>query len=356
MSEAKLSGSQPLFEIKNLKKYYPVLSGFLRKTTGWVKALEDVSLTIWAGETVGVVGESGCGKTTFGKTIMLLQHPTSGELRFHFPEGPRELTTMSSKDLLSFRRRVQMIFQDPFSALNPSKRIFDSFDEPLRVHGHGNPKERKDIIAQSLEMVNLNPDYMYRYPHEFSGGQRQRICIARALCIDPEMVICDEPVSALDVSIQAQVLNLMKDLQRQLGLTYVFIAHDLSVVQYMSDRIMVMYLGKIVEMADSLSLYDAPKHPYTEALLSAVPIPSIDVKKKRIILEGDVPSPIHKPSGCSFHTRCRYAMEICSVNEPKLVPLADSPTHFVACHLYGDDSKNGVTPILTMEKHREGNL
>jgi len=269
----------------------------------------------------------------------MLQSPTSGELRYNFPEGFRDLTRMNSEELLLFRRKVQMIFQDPFSALNPSKKIFDAFDEPLRVHGYTNPKERKNIIARYLEMVNLNADYMYRYPHEFSGGQRQRICIARALCIGPEMVICDEPVSALDVSIQAQVLNLMKDLQRKLGLTYVFIAHDLSIVQYMSDRIMVMYLGEIVELADSLSLYLAPKHPYTEALLSAVPIPSIDKKKKRIILEGDVPSPIDKPSGCPFHTRCRYVQEICRTKKPELAPLDGDSTHMVACHLYSTASK-----------------
>lgn len=331
----------PLLEIKNLKKYYPMFAGFFRKHAGWVKALDDVSITIQSGETIGVVGESGCGKTTFGKTLMMLQHPTSGELRFNFPDGTRDLTAMSSKALMPFRRRVQMIFQDPFSALNPTQKIFDAFDEPLRVHGHADPKERRDTIIRNLEMVNLNADYMYRYPHEFSGGQRQRICIARALCIGPEMVICDEPVSALDVSIQAQVLNLMKDLQRQLGLTYVFIAHDLSVVQYMSDRIMVMYLGKIVEMADSLSLYRAPKHPYTEALLSAVPIPSIDVKKKRIILQGDVPSPINKPAGCPFHTRCRYAMDICRAKEPAFAPLAEDPAHVVACHLYGGGKSGG---------------
>lgn len=344
MNDFKRSSSAPLLEIKNLKKYYPVLSGFLRKTTGWVKALDNVSVAIRAGETLGVVGESGCGKTTFGKTLMMLERPTSGELHFNFPEGTRDLTTMNSKELMHFRRKVQMIFQDPFSALNPSKKIFDAFDEPLRVHGYTDPKQRKDIIVKNLEMVNLNADYMYRYPHEFSGGQRQRICIARALCIGPEMVICDEPVSALDVSIQAQVLNLMKDLQQQMGLTYVFIAHDLSVVQYMSDRIMVMYLGKIVEIADSLSLYQAPKHPYTEALLSAVPIPSIDIKKQRIILEGDVPSPINKPSGCPFHTRCRYAMDICRIKEPELLPLVNEPTHLVACHLHNGESKNRSLP------------
>jgi oligopeptide/dipeptide ABC transporter ATP-binding protein len=322
-----------ILEARNLKKYYPVLSGFFRKQVGSVKALDGVSLAVRRGETIGIVGESGCGKTTFGKTLMMLQRPSAGELLCEFPDGMKDLTTMTGRDLLAFRRKVQMVFQDPFSSLNPSKKIFDSFDEPLRVHGHPDRRERKSIIAKMLEMVNLKADYMYRYPHEFSGGQRQRICIARALCIEPEVVICDEPVSALDVSIQAQILNLMKDLQKELSLTYLFIAHDLSVVHYMSDRIMVMYLGKTVEMADARTLYDNPSHPYTEALLSAVPVPSIDVKKKRIILEGDVPSPINKPSGCAFRTRCRYRMDICEKVEPELISLTTQPDHMVACHL-----------------------
>ncbi|HOV94118.1 MAG TPA: dipeptide ABC transporter ATP-binding protein [Spirochaetales bacterium] len=322
-----------IFEINDLKKYYPVTAGFFRKNVGYVKALEGVSVTINRGETLGVVGESGCGKTTFGKTMMMLQRPTAGKLLFHFPEGIQDLTALGGKDLMPFRKRVQMIFQDPYSALNPSKKVFDAFDEPLLVHGHRDPKERKEKIVKSLEMVNLKADYMYRYPHEFSGGQRQRICIARALCIGPEMVICDEPVSALDVSVQAQVLNLMKDLQKELGLTYVFIAHDLSVVQYMSDKIMVMYLGRIVEMADSSLLYDSPLHPYTQALLSAVPVPSIDAKRKRIILQGDVPSPINEPSGCPFHPRCRNAVEICKNTQPELKLAAKDSNHWVACHL-----------------------
>jgi len=313
----------------------------MRKTIGWLKALDDVSLTINAGETIGIVGESGCGKTTFGKTLMMLQRPTSGKLLFKFPDGMRDLTAMTAKDLMYFRRRVQMIFRIPFST-ESFKKIIEAFDEPLRVHGYIDPKERKNIIVRYLEMVNLNADYLYRYPHEFSGGQRQRICIARALCIGPEIVVCDEPVSALDVSIQAQVLNLMKDLQHQLGLTYVFIAHDLSVVQYMSDRIMVMYLGKIVEIADSLSLYQTPKHPYTEALLSAIPIPSIDIKKKRIVLEGDVPSPINKPSGCPFHTRCCHKIDLCRLKEPELQPLADDATHLVSCHIYGGEKDRSL--------------
>jgi oligopeptide/dipeptide ABC transporter ATP-binding protein len=323
-----------LLEIKNLCKYYPVLAGLFRKEVGAVKALDGVSVTVRRGETIGIVGESGCGKTTLGKTLMMLQKPTAGEIFYHFPDGAKDLVLLNQKQLMDFRHKVQMVFQDPYSSLNPVKKIFDSFDEPLRLYGFGNAKERKKIICQKLEMVNLKADYMYRYPHEFSGGQRQRICIARALCIDPEVVICDEPVSSLDVSIQAQVLNLMKDIQKELRLTYVFIAHDLSVVQYMSDSIMVMYLGKVVEMAESERLCHEPKHPYTEALLSAVPIPSIDVKKNRIILEGDVPSPINRPSGCSFHNRCKYCMSVCKTTEPRLESLAGHLRHLVACHLY----------------------
>jgi oligopeptide/dipeptide ABC transporter ATP-binding protein len=226
-----------------------------------------------------------------------------------------------------------MVFQDPFSSLNPMKNIQSAFDEPLKIHGFGNNSERKDIIAETLKTVNLQPDYMYRYPHEFSGGQRQRICIARALSLKPEIIVCDEPVSALDVSIQAQILNLMKTLQKQYGLTYVFIAHDLSVVQYMSDRVAVMYLGKVVELADSTDLYEKCGHPYTEALLSAVPVPIIGAKKNRILLKGDVPSPINPPSGCPFHPRCRKCIEICAIKEPELKPLKNTPNHLVSCHL-----------------------
>ena len=263
---------------------------------------------------------------------MMLERPTSGQIFFRFPEGRRELSKLGRRELLAFRKKVQMVFQDPYSSLNPAKKIITSFDEPLRIHGFGDAGERRKIIREKLEMVSLRPDYMFRYPHEFSGGQRQRICIARALCIDPEVVICDEPVSALDVSIQAQVLNLMKDIQDELGVAFVFIAHDLSVVQFMSDRIMVMYLGKAVELADANELCEDPWHPYTEALLSAIPIPSIDRRGKRIILEGDVPSPVDKPSGCAFHTRCRHRMEICMTEEPA---LAGEGRHVVACHLRG---------------------
>lgn len=333
-SGASIDDEAILMEIRDLCKYYPVVTGLFRKEVGAVKALDGVSVAVRRGETIGVVGESGCGKTTLGKTLMMLQKPTAGEILYNFPDGTKNLAALDRRQLMDFRHKVQMVFQDPYSSLNPVKKIIDSFDEPLRLYGFGSSNDRKKIIRRKLEMVNLKPDYMYRYPHEFSGGQRQRICIARALCIDPEVVICDEPVSSLDVSIQAQVLNLMKDIQKELHLTYIFIAHDLSVVQYMSDMIIVMYLGKVVEMAESERLCREPKHPYTEALLSAVPIPSIDVKKNRIILEGDVPSPINRPAGCSFHNRCRYCMNICRTTEPRLKSLQDQPRHQVACHLY----------------------
>lgn len=322
-----------LLDVRNMKKYFPITSGFFKKTVGHVRAVDDVSLFIRRGETVGLVGESGCGKTTLGKCVVRLYEPTDGALEYRFGEQFTDMLKMDKKQQFDARRKIQMVFQDPYSSLNPVKNILTAFDEPMRVHGMKDPAERRDKIAHLLESVNLKADYMYRYPHEFSGGQRQRICIARALCIDPELVVCDEPVSALDVSIQAQVLNLMKDLQEQLNLTYLFIAHDLSVVEYMSDRIAVMYLGKIMELAQAQSLYYDARHPYTEALLSAVPIPRIDVKKDRIILEGDVPSPADPPKGCRFHTRCRKCIDICTKVEPKLLPTKDDPEHFVACHL-----------------------
>ncbi|MCT4477235.1 ATP-binding cassette domain-containing protein [Peribacillus frigoritolerans] len=323
-----------IFSIENLKTYYPVLGGFFRKQIGTVKAVDDISITIKKGETLGIVGESGCGKSTLGKTLMLLEKPTDGKMIYNFDGKKKDITSLNSKEIFDFRGRVQMVFQDPFSSLNPSKRIIEAFDEPLRVHGYKDPGERKQKIIDALNMVNVNEDYLYRFPHEFSGGQRQRISIARALCINPELIICDEPVSALDVSIQAQVLNLMKEIQQELNLTYVFIAHDLSVVQYMSDRIVVMYLGKVVEISDASELHIKPLHPYTEALLSAIPVPVLrDKKKERIILSGDVPSPINRPLGCPFSNRCPKKIDICTQIEPELLPHADDE-HYVACHLY----------------------
>ncbi len=327
------STNEIILDLKNIKKYYPITAGLFHKTVGHVKAVDDVSLFVKKGETLGLVGESGCGKTTLGKCIVRLHKPTGGQLRYRFGDQYSDLLSLNKQESFNARKKIQMVFQDPYSSLNPVKTIFTAFDEPMRVHGWTNANERKERIAHLLESVNLRPDYMYRYPNEFSGGQRQRICIARALCVNPEMVVCDEPVSALDVSIQAQVLNLMKDLQKELGLTYVFIAHDLSVVEYMSDRIAVMYLGKVVELATSKEIYYNHQHPYTEALLSAVPIPEIGRKHDRIVLEGDVPSPANPPAGCRFHTRCNKCMDICKTQMPELRPMKNDPEHFVACHL-----------------------
>ena len=323
-----------IFSIKNLKTHYPVLGGFFRKQIGTVKAVDDISLEVRRGETIGIVGESGCGKSTLAKTMMLLEKPTEGQMLYDFNGEVKDVAQLNPKDTFDFRSRVQMVFQDPYSSLNPSKRIIESFDEPLRVHGYKDPVERKQRIIDVLKMVNLSEDYLHRYPHEFSGGQRQRISIARALCINPELIICDEPVSALDVSIQAQVLNLMKEIQKELNLTYVFIAHDLSVVQYMSDRVVVMYLGKVVEISEASKMHLNSLHPYTEALLSAVPVPVVNEgKSKRIPLTGDVPSPINRPPGCPFSNRCPKKMSICSEIEPELLPQGDDG-QYVACHLY----------------------
>jgi len=323
-----------ILDIRNMKKYYPVYKGVFKKVVGQVKAVDGVSLYVRKGETLGLVGESGCGKTTLGKCIVRLQKPTSGEMRYRLGEGEmRDILKLDGKESFEARKKIQIVFQDPYSSLNPVKTIYESFDEPLRLHRMGTKAERKEMIARLLESVNLRADYMFRYPHEFSGGQRQRICIARALCIKPELIVCDEPVSALDVSIQAQVLNLMKDLQQQMRLTYIFIAHDLSVVEYMSDRIAVMYLGQVVELASSEELYAAPKHPYTEALLSAVPTPELDRKKERIVLKGDVPSPVDPPKGCRFHPRCAKCIDICRVEVPPFRKAKGTEDHFVACHL-----------------------
>lgn len=279
-----------IFKIRNLQTWFPITKGFMKKVVGHVKAVDDVSLDVYRGETLGIVGESGCGKSTFGKTVMMLEKPTGGEVMFNYDGVFKDITKFNKDEMFEFRKKVQMVFQDPYSALNPQKKIYSSFEEPLKTHGITSQEAREERMQQVLKMVNIQPDYLMRYPHEFSGGQRQRLCIARALEVLPEVLICDEPVSALDVSIQAQVLNLMKEIQKDLNLTYLFIAHDLSVVQYMSDRIMVMYLGKIVEVADSRALYEEPLHPYTKALLSAIPIADIHTKKQRQILEGEVPS------------------------------------------------------------------
>ncbi|MDL2217453.1 ATP-binding cassette domain-containing protein [Christensenellaceae bacterium OttesenSCG-928-M15] len=333
MTDSLVNEKDILLDLRHIKKYYPVQAGLLRKTVGHVKAVDDVNLYVKRGETLGLVGESGCGKTTLGKCMVRLHMPTSGEMYYRFDEEKRDLLTLNKKESFDARKRIQMVFQDPYSSLNPVKNIFTAFDEPMRLHGWSDPQERKEHIEHLFLAVNLRPEYMYRYPHEFSGGQRQRICIARALSVKPDLVVCDEPVSALDVSIQAQVLNLMKHLQREMDLTYVFIAHDLSVVEYMSDRIAVMYLGKIVELAPASELYYNFQHPYTEALLSAIPIPKIGAKKKRIVLEGDIPSPANPPEGCRFHTRCPKCMEQCKTQMPPLGLMKGSTDHYVACHL-----------------------
>jgi oligopeptide transport system ATP-binding protein len=320
----------PLIEARNIVKHYPILGGVFMKPTGSVRAVDGVSLTIGEGETVGLVGESGCGKTTFGRAILRLEEPTSGEILFR----GRNILPYSRNEMQALRREMQIIFQDPFSSLNPRKNVGQIIGEPLLVHGVKSRRQRDQRVLELLEVVGLRKEHMRRYPHQFSGGQRQRIGVARALALKPKLVVCDEAVSALDVSIQAQVINLLKDLQQDFGLTYLFISHDLSVVEHISDRVAVMYLGKIVEIAPSKDLYLEPLHPYTQALLSAVPIPDPSLQRPgRIILKGDVPSPIDPPSGCRFHPRCRYAEGICSEAEPELREIR--PRHWAACHFAG---------------------
>ena len=319
--------SNGLVEVRNLVKYFPVKGGILQRTQAWVKAVDDVSFTIRRGETLGLVGESGCGKTTVGRLILRLIEPTSGQVLF---DG-QDLAHQSEGQLKPYRRRVQIIFQDPFSSLDPRTPIGDSIAEGLRVHGVRDARERRRQVLAMMKKVGLEDYHARRYPHEFSGGQRQRIGIARALILKPDLIVCDEPVSALDVSIQAQVLNLLSQLQREFDLTLLFIAHNMSVVEHISDRVAVMYLGKIVEVADRLSLYRNPQHPYTQALMSAIPMPDPTLKRERIILKGDVPSPLNPPGGCRFHTRCPLALDICSQVEPPLIDLGGG--HLAACHL-----------------------
>lgn len=329
---------ETLFEVKDVKVWFPIRKGFPKKTVGYVKAVDGVSLNVYKGETLGIVGESGCGKTTLGKALMLLTQPTGGQVLYRYGDGYRDIVGFNRDEVFNFRKKVQMIFQDPYSAMNPMKKIYTALEEPLKIHKIKSKAERERIMSESLGLVNIPNEYLFKYPHEFSGGQRQRVCIARALQINPEVLVCDEAVSALDVSIQAQVLNLMKKIQKERNLTYVFIAHDLSVVQYMSDRIAVMYLGKVVELASSRALYANTLHPYSQSLLSAVPLPVLDQKKKRIILKGDVPSPINKPSGCAFHQRCVHCMAICKEVDPPLLKQ-DDQEHYVACHLYTQKAK-----------------
>ncbi|MBP1465098.1 dipeptide ABC transporter ATP-binding protein [Candidatus Chloroploca sp. M-50] len=322
------TSGENLIEVKDLKMHFPVTRGIIfQRRVGTVKAVDGLSFTIKRGETLGLVGESGCGKSTTGRAILQLYRPTEGEVRF---QGT-DLTAIRGDELRKMRRKVQMIFQDPYASLNPRMTVGDIIGEPIRVHKLREGRAVRERIEELLGLVGLNPAFASRYPHEFSGGQRQRIGIARALAVEPEFVVCDEPVSALDVSIQAQVVNLLEELQDKLGLTYLFIAHDLSVVKHISDRVAVMYLGKMVELAEGSKLYSMPLHPYSQALLSAVPIPDprVEQQRRRIILQGDVPSPLNPPSGCHFHTRCPIAIQKCQEEEPPFVDYGDG--HFAAC-------------------------
>ncbi len=321
--------SQDFIEVKHLKKYFPVRAGVLQRVVAHVLAVDDVSFSIKEGECLGMVGESGCGKTTVGRTMLRLTEPTAGEVNY---QGT-DVFSLKGKALKDMRRNMQIIFQDPYSSLDPRMPIGESVMEGLRIHGVGNPKERFDLAIETLKKVGLEDYHARRYPHEFSGGQRQRIGIARALALRPKFIICDEPVSALDVSIQSQVLNILKDLQQEFGLTYLFIAHNLSVVEHISQRVAVMYLGKMVELAERIELYRNPLHPYTQALLSAIPIPNPKVRRERIILTGDVPSPLRPPSGCRFHPRCPVAMTQCSQEEPPFKEI--TPGHWAACWRVG---------------------
>ena len=330
-----------LVQVRDLKKYFPIFEGLFSRHTGDVKAVDGVSFTIDAGETLGLVGESGSGKTTIGRMLLHLLKPSSGSITY---DG-KEITTMRADDVRRLRSDIQIIFQDPYASLNPRMTVSEILREPLKIHGIASGKAAQERVQELLRLVGLRPYSANRYPHEFSGGQRQRIGVARALAVNPKFIVCDEPVSALDVSIQAQVINLLEDLQSQLGLTYLFIAHDLSVVRHISTRVAVMYVGKIVELADRDKLYQNPLHPYTQALLSAIPIPdpAAEVRGKRIVLTGDIPSPVSPPSGCRFHTRCPVAFERCKVEDPAFKDYGNG--HFTACHWV--EEHNGEAPCIT---------
>ena len=323
-----------LLRVRDVKTWFPVKKGVFKRVVGHVKAVDGITLDIYKGETLGLVGESGCGKSTLGKTLLKLVQAKEGEVCFQDGGAHTDILKLNEKQMSEYRKKMQIVFQDPYSSLNPSFTIFTSLKDPLHRFGVRKREDQRKIIGDLLEAVNMRPEYMDRYPHEFSGGQRQRIGIARALSVNPELVICDEAVSALDVSIRAQVLNLLLELKKERNLTYVFITHDLSVVEYISDRIAVMYLGKIVELASTKRLYANTMHPYTQALFSAIPVVDLDTKQKRIVLEGDVPSPVNPPSGCPFHPRCNYCHERCKTEAPQLKPYEiDGEIHFVSCHL-----------------------
>ena len=327
-----MSNNDILLDVRHLKMYFPITQGIIiQRHIGDIKAVDDISFSIKKGETMGLVGESGCGKSTTGRAILQLYRPTGGDIYFK----DQNLTELKGEALRRMRRQMQMIFQDPYASLNPRMTVGNIIGEPLEVHNiYSSKAERRERVQELLKVVGLNPYFVNRYPHEFSGGQRQRIGVARALAVNPEFIVCDEPISALDVSIQAQIINMLEDLQAEFGLTYLFIAHDLSVVRHISDRIAVMYLGKLAELADRDELYENPLHPYTQALLSAVPIPDpvIEEKRQRIILEGDVPSPANPPKGCNFSTRCPRVMDICYEDDPEFKDVGGD--HWVACHLY----------------------
>lgn len=332
-----MAAGEKLLEVKGLKKYFPIKGGVFSRTVGHIKAIDGISFYVKSGETLGLVGESGCGKTTTGKVILRLEEATEGEVMF---EG-KDINALGREAMRNMRREMQIIFQDPYSSLNPRMTVGNIIGEALDIHKLAKGKAKEKRVKELLEVVGLTAHHMRRYPHEFSGGQRQRIGVARALAVDPKLIVCDEPVSALDVSIQAQVINLMEDLQNEFDLTYLFIAHDLSVVKHISDRVAVMYLGKIVEMADKNALYAKPIHPYTQALLSAIPIPDPTVSRERILLKGDVPSPANPPSGCRFHTRCPYVMDVCKVEDPEFKDWGDE--HWAACHLEEGAPERDVT-------------
>jgi len=347
MQTAQAKADNILMEVKGLKKYFPIQKGLLRRTVGYVKAVDDVNFYVREGETLGLVGESGCGKSTAGRSIIRLYEPTAGQVLFKSralgTNGESKLVNLielSPEQMKLVRKEISMVFQDPINSLNPRMTVSDIVAEPMVIHGLDTGRETEEIIVHLLERVGLRPDHLRRYPHEFSGGQRQRIGIARALSLNPRLVICDEPVSALDVSIQAQTLNLLQDLQKDFNLSYIFVAHDLSVVEHISDRVAVMYVGKIAEMADAEELYSHPLHPYTEALLSSVPIADPLYKSERIVMQGEVADPSNPPSGCYFHPRCRYAEEICKLKTPEFREL--KPDHFVACHRAEELTLEGI--------------
>lgn len=334
--------SELLLEVKGLKKHFPVRGGFIKRGVGTVKAVDGVDLFVKKGETLGLVGESGCGKTTAGRTIMRLMEPTAGEIRFNDPkQGWINLENLDRNQMRAVRPNMQIIFQDPFSSLDPRMTVERIISEPLIINKVASGQELRDRVAELLRVVGMRPEYMSRYPHAFSGGQRQRLGIARALALNPKLIVCDEPVSALDVSIQAQVINLLEDLQHDFELTYIFVAHDLSVVEHISDRVAVMYVGRLVELARTDDLYYTPKHPYSEALMAAVPKPDPRKRDRPIKLPGEVASPINPPTGCYFHPRCRYAKEICAIENPPLKEVA--PEHFAACHFAEELHLRGIT-------------